>query len=155
VRERPPDIGEQRQPHRFHVAAPRVERGPPVSNAESNGSGTATVTMNLTRSGSTITAGTLDIQFSLTGFPATSSAILAHIHTGAAGVNGGVLVNSGLTAGTAVSLSSGSGSFSANAIAVADVSVLQQIIDNPSGFYFNVHSTLNPAGAVRGQLVRQ
>jgi filamentous hemagglutinin family protein len=31
----------------------------------------------------------------------------------------------------------------------------QQIIANPNGFYFNVHSGLNPGGAVRAQLVKQ
>ena len=31
----------------------------------------------------------------------------------------------------------------------------QQIIDNPNGYYFNVHTTLNPGGAARGQLVKQ
>jgi hypothetical protein len=25
---------------------------------------------------------------------------------------------------------------------------------NPSGYYFNVHTALNPTGAIRGQLVR-
>jgi hypothetical protein len=28
------------------------------------------------------------------------------------------------------------------------------IIANPAGFYFNVHTALNPGGAVRGQLSR-
>ena len=31
----------------------------------------------------------------------------------------------------------------------------QNIINNPGGFYYNVHSTLNPGGFARGQLVRQ
>jgi hypothetical protein len=34
-------------------------------------------------------------------------------------------------------------------------SLAGEIITNPAGFYFNVHSTLNPSGAVRAQLVRQ
>ena len=29
-----------------------------------------------------------------------------------------------------------------------------QIIANPASFYFNVHSTLNPGGVARGQLVK-
>ena len=49
---------------------------------------------------------------------------------------------------------SGTGSFTSAAISV-DAGVIQQIIDNPAGFYFNVHTPLNPSGAVRGQLTRQ
>jgi filamentous hemagglutinin family protein len=30
----------------------------------------------------------------------------------------------------------------------------QQIVANPAGYYFNVHTQLNPGGAVRGQLTR-
>jgi hypothetical protein len=32
---------------------------------------------------------------------------------------------------------------------------MQSIIDNPANFYFNVHSSLNPGGVARGQLVKQ
>jgi hypothetical protein len=31
---------------------------------------------------------------------------------------------------------------------------LAQIYNNPAGFYFNVHTPVNPGGAVRGQLTR-
>jgi hypothetical protein len=36
----------------------------------------------------------------------------------------------------------------------ADPAFVQQIINNPSAFYFNVHSPSNPGGFSRGQLVR-
>jgi len=32
--------------------------------------------------------------------------------------------------------------------------VAQGMLDNPSGYYFNIHSTLNPTGVARGQLTR-
>ena len=35
-----------------------------------------------------------------------------------------------------------------------DAAVVQGIVNNPAGFYFNVHSTLNGGGVVRGQLVK-
>jgi hypothetical protein len=35
-----------------------------------------------------------------------------------------------------------------------DAALEQTILNNPAGFYFNVHSTLNPGGVARGQLVR-
>ena len=36
-----------------------------------------------------------------------------------------------------------------------DVTLANQIIANPNGYYFNVHSAVNPGGAVRAQLVKQ
>ena len=30
----------------------------------------------------------------------------------------------------------------------------QAVLNNPAGHYFNMHTPLNPGGAVRGQLVR-
>jgi CHRD domain len=70
---------------------------------------------------------------------------LAHIHTGPAGVNGPILVpfvpfaNLGLTSATGCTATSGA--------------VAQQIVDNPSGYYVNVHTGDYPGGAIRGQLV--
>ena len=35
------------------------------------------------------------------------------------------------------------------------LAVVQKIIDNPNGYYYNLHTTLNPGGAIRAQLVKQ
>src|SRR5262245_33008546 len=92
---------------------------PPVTNSESGGRGTATITFDVTRStAGAISSGTVAFQFSVEGFPAGSSAILAHIHTGASTVAGPVLVNTGLSAATAVALPNGSGTFSVSGISV-------------------------------------
>lgn len=129
---------------------------PPVTNAEASGSGTVTITMNVTRNtANQITGGTFDFQFTMTGLPTTTVLTLAHIHTGAAGVNGGIVVNTGLSAATGIATPAGSGSFEARGITATDVSVFQQILDNPAAFYFNVHSATNPGGVARGQLTRQ
>jgi Phage integrase, N-terminal SAM-like domain/CHRD domain len=53
-----------------------------------------------------------------------------------------------------VTLVNGAGTFTKTAIAVSDPAIAQRIISNPSGFYFNVHTTLNPGGAIRGTLVK-
>jgi len=59
-----------------------------------------------------------------------------------------------LSATDATILANGSGSFIKTNITPASLAVFDSIINNPAGFYFNVHSTLNPAGFARGQLVR-
>jgi len=126
---------------------------PPIGNAESVGRGTVTVTFNPTYSAGNITAATAVFVVNLTGFPANTPINAAHIHPGAAGVNGGVLVSTGLAAGTVV-LANGSGTFTSPAVTVLP-EVAQQIIKTPDAYYFNVHSAINPGGVARGQLVRQ
>ena len=70
----------------------------------------------------------------------------------------GVVVGLPLTASdTAVPTGQGSltktglGSTSAT---VPAATVAQGIFNNPAGNYFNVHTTLNTGGAIRGQLVK-
>lgn len=116
---------------------------PPVTNAENTARGTAVITINRS-------ANTIDFSVSLTGFTPTSSVNVAHIHPGAAGVNGPVQVNTGLTPGT-VTLNNGAGTFSLPGVQVS-ADIITQILANPQGFYFNVHTSLNGGGAIRGQL---
>jgi hypothetical protein len=52
-----------------------------------------------------------------------------------------------------VTLSGGNGTIVKNNVGI-NIEVANQIIANPAGYYFNVHTALNPAGAIRGQLVR-
>jgi hypothetical protein len=126
---------------------------PPVTGNEAGGSATAMLTFNLTKDGSgTTTAATLDVTVNATGFPAGTALTASHIHPGAAGTNGGVLVSLGLTAGE-VTFATGSGSFSKRGISVP-VDQANAIMANPGGFYLNVHTASNPNGVVRGQLAR-
>lgn len=128
---------------------------PPISNAESGALGSVTIMMDVQRGASdAITSATASFSASLLGFPPGSTAILAHIHEGAAGVAGGVRVNTGLSAATGVNMPKGSGVISFSGVSVP-VNIANAMIASPGGFYFNVHTPLNPGGAVRGQLVRQ
>jgi hypothetical protein len=129
---------------------------PPITNAESNARGDVRITANLTRDASNnITGATGTFVVNLTSFPAGSTWTLAHIHTGAAGVSGGVLVNTGLSPASAVALTNGAVANHTFANITFTATQINDIISNPAGFYFNAHTTLNPTGAVRGQLVRQ
>jgi hypothetical protein len=71
----------------------------------------------------------------------TDVPIAAHIHEGAAGVNGPVVVPfeapaTGLVKGCAL----------------VDPALAASIVNNPAGYYVNVHTEAYPPGAVRGQL---
>src|SRR5262245_57389217 len=124
---------------------------PPVSGSEANGSGTAALTFNLTKDSSGyVTAATLDVTVSATGFPPGTTLIASHIHGGGAGSNGGVLVNFGLAAGE-VMFANGSGSFTKRGVALT-VDQTNSIMANPSAFYVNIHTGDNPGGVARGQL---
>ena len=127
---------------------------PPIANAENTGFGNVQITFNVTRDGTgAITSGTADFHFQLTGFPSSTTIIAAHIHPGAAGVNGAVLVSTGLVATSPVTQTNGVMSFTASGVSVPAVT-LQQIVNNPAGYYFNVHSPTNGGGVARGQLNR-
>jgi len=130
---------------------------PSFTNADSNARGTATITFNVPRdtSGNIIGGGTVNFSATVSGFPGGTTLNLAHIHTGASGVSGGVLVDTGLTAASPITTDgSGNGTLTMNNVTI-DQTKATNITNNPAGFYFNIHTTLNPSGAVRGQLVKQ
>jgi CHRD domain len=143
----------------FTAAMSAANEVPPITNADQNAKGNATITFHLTRDGSgTITAATVDYVYSLNGFPAGTPIRATHIHEGGPNIGGGVVLDSGLTPATAITLTDGSTTnitFTGLTNFVGGISLIQKIIDNPNGYYFNVHSNLNPGGAVRGQLVKQ
>jgi hypothetical protein len=127
---------------------------PPVTGTESTGHGAVQVQFNVTRDASGgISAATANFYFQLTGYPAGTTIQGAHIHPAPAGVNGPVIISTGLTATNTVTVSSGTGEFTFSNIPV-DPALAQQIVNNPGAFYFNVHSPSNPGGFSRGQLER-
>src|SRR5262249_14452876 len=128
---------------------------PPISNAESTGAGTATVVFDITKDAAgNVTSGTATFIVTLSGFPPGTPINIAHIHQAAAGTNGSIVFSTSLAAGEVTLSSSGTGTFTKAGIAPPNPAVFQAILDNPAGFYFNVHSTLNPGGVARGQLVK-
>ena len=139
---------------RFTATLLPAQETPPISNSENVGSGTSTMDFNITRDASgTITAATVNFTATMTGFPASTVVTIAHIHTGALGVSGGILISTTVNPGEVV-LTNGAGTFTRVAVAVT-AAQMQSILDNPAGFYFNIHTQANPGGVMRGQLVKQ
>ena len=137
--------------YEFRANLTAANEVPPVTNEESGATGTANITLNVTRNDSgTITAATADFQVQLTGFAASTPITAAHIHTGTAGQTGSFVVNLELSPGE-ITLGNGSGTITKTGIDVTADNA-NAIISNPAAFYFNAHTQLNPGGAVRGQL---
>ncbi len=91
----------------------------------------------------------------VSGFPANTPINIAHIHQGAAGVNGGIVFNTTLSAtGDAVVLTNGSGTFTKSGVPQRMSRRSTRSSTTRQAYYFNVHSTLHPGGVARGQLAK-
>ena len=75
----------------------------------------------------------------------------AHIHKGVAGVNGPIHWDF-LEAGNPVASISDQPSQLRGVARPRAAAVLADLLANPAGYYVNVHSTVFPGGAMRGQL---
>jgi len=100
------------------------------------GFGNATVTFDSTRSNITVTITVANLGAAINNF---------HIHEGAAGVAGPVIINLIGLGGVFAN-----GTMTVTVPVPADVAL--RMVQNPANFYVNVHTTQFPGGAVRGQL---
>lgn len=130
----------------------------PSTNADATASGTMQMTMTVTRdAANNITGATYDFQVNVTGFRAGTTLTGAHIHAAPAGTNSGVVVGLTLTSAD-TALATGQSSITKTGVTANNpanaATVAQGIFNNPAGNYFNVHTTVNGGGAIRGQLVR-
>jgi len=136
----------------FTVQLLPSQETPPITNAENSGHGTAVITIHTDTN-------TVDFAISMAGFPANTNVILAHIHPGALGVPGPALIGvTGLAASTPLLLTDGSGTYPANGVSGGSsngnsaATNIANILAAPQNFYFNVHTSSNPGGVMRGQL---
>jgi hypothetical protein len=110
----------------FHAALSATEESPP---GPTDGTGTAKVTID---------AAAGQLCYDLDWSPQVGTPNAAHIHKGAAGTSGPIVVVLSAT--------------KAHTCTAAPAPVLQGIASDPGGYYVNVHSTQYMNGAVRGQL---
>ena len=102
-----------------------------------DGSGTAMVTLN---------TDTGEVSFDLSYANVKLPTAAAHIHRGAAGVAGPVVVPF---------YAEPKDTNRVSGKVTADVALVKEIAANPAGFYVNVHNADYPKGAIRGQLAAQ
>ncbi len=81
-------------------------------------------------------------ELSVTGL--SSGAVAAHIHVGERNAPGPVVVP--------LTVEVGETSFATSGCEMPDADLLAAIEDDPSAYYVNVHTTMNPPGEIRGQL---
>jgi uncharacterized protein (TIGR03437 family) len=129
---------------------------PAVTNLNASGAGTVWVHIVRDASGQII-SGSVDFDVSYS-FPGEVTLTGMHIHSGAAGVNGPVTISSGLSGSASVSNPEGRGSIQRQAqvppTSTAGLDTLKGLFQDPSQYYLNLHTTVNPAGVLRGQLQR-
>jgi len=124
---------------------------PPVTNAESTVSGTVTITFDTTTSGGNLTSATATFVATLDGVPAGTSISAAHIHKAAAGTPGAIVIGASVSSAAVA----GAAAISLTLTNPApDLAAVQDILNAPAGYYFDLHSPLNPNGFARGQLSR-
>jgi CHRD domain len=131
------------------VGAPAFGEGRPFATAltgaaevpgpgDADASGTAFITLN---------QGQGEVCFDLSWARIEGTVTAAHIHIGAATVAGPVVV--GLFAGTFEGTATAS-----DCVAGVSEELIKAIRQDPENYYVNIHSTVFPAGAVRGQLAK-
>jgi len=139
---------------RFTADLRPSNESPAITNAEQSGSGSVVIDLTQAKDSSgNVSTSTMNFTVTMQGFPSTTVVNIAHIHIGGAGTNGNIVVNTTLSPGQAV-LTNGAGSFTEVGISLTN-DLATQILANPAGYYFNIHTALNPGGVMRGQLVKQ
>jgi hypothetical protein len=121
---------------------------PPIKGLKADAKGS--VTFDLTRNASgAITAGDVIFSFNY-AFPAPATVTGLHIHQAAKGVNGPIVIGATLSANDTAD-TDGVGNVT-SVVTGTSPATLQAILDNPRNYYVNLHTTVNPAGAMREQM---
>jgi hypothetical protein len=139
---------------------PAGSQGNPAGALEAGATGTLSVTMAPAAAGAytasfTFSVGNL-VKSGVLPAPLDSGSVIVagHIHSGVAGASGPPVVPLPISQAAPIVSPTGSVLLTISNVAVT-ADAASAILANPGGFYFNLHSALNPIGVVRGQLVKQ
>ena len=133
----------------FDVSLSPANEVPPIEGL--NATGTANFILRPLRDADGVPLAALATFDVYHRFPEATTFTGLHVHTGVAGQNGGVVINSGLTAGADLATVPGTGNIYRTAL-ITNGAVIAAALQSPSGHYLNLHTAVNPGGAVRAPL---
>lgn len=119
---------------------------PPVKGLRADAVGSVTFDLERSTAGA-ITSGEVVFYVNY-AFPGAVTITGLHVHQGAKGANGPVVIDSGVTSFTDAD---GQGNIT-TVVAGTSPATLQAILDAPRSYYVNLHTSANPGGALRDQL---
>ena len=118
---------------------------PPIKGLKAGAVGSVTFDLERSAAG-TITSGEVIFYFNYS-FPSSVSITGLHIHLGAKGTNGGIVVSSNVAPFT-----DADGHGNVTTVVSGPPGTLQAILDNPRNYYVNLHTSVNSGGAMREQM---
>jgi hypothetical protein len=119
---------------------------PPIKGLKADAVGSVTFDLERSAAG-TITSGEVIFYFNYS-FPSSVNITGLHIHQAAKGTNGAIVVSSNIAPFTDAD---GHGNVTA-LVSGTSPATLQAILDNPRNYYVNLHTSVNPDGAMREQM---
>ncbi|MEP7362683.1 MAG: CHRD domain-containing protein [Acidobacteriota bacterium] len=132
-----------------------LNQNPPVTGRDASGRAMIEIRFDQATTGGanpSTTKATVSVNITATTTQ-NEVATAAHIHRGARGMNGPVVIDFNLPAAT--NTVAGQMATIATTFEVTDstmLATLNEIVNNPGAFYVNVHTQSNPNGHIRGQL---
>lgn len=139
----------------FQVTMLPANEVPPIAGLTATGPTRIPVYVLRNTDGS-VAAGAVLFDVNPRGFPAPTTITGLHIHEGAAGASAAVVFPSGVDgAANKVVSDTGNGNIFrlVNVSSAAAIASLNRFVQNPNGFYVNLHTTVNAGGAIREQLM--
>ena len=119
---------------------------PPIKRLKADAVGSVTFDLERSATGA-ITSGEVIFYFNYS-FPGSVNITGLHIHQGAKGTNGGIVVSANVAPFTDAD---GHGNIT-TVVTGTSPATLQAILDNPRNYYVNLHTSVNPYGAMRAQM---
>jgi len=119
---------------------------PPIQGLRASAVGSVTFDLERSASGA-ITSGEVIFYFNY-AFPGSVNITGLHVHQGAKGANGPVVISSGIAPFTDAD---GQGNVT-TVVTGTPPATLQAILNDARGYYVNLHTSVNPGGALRDQM---